>query len=98
MKKSKQGTARAEKHGRMEMDDFFTKKEPIWKEHWKNMPEFIQEDKQAVQKIIVNFEKYEDVERFAKLVGYKLTKKTKSIWYPYREKDKPREWVYTDEK
>ena len=47
------------------------------------MPEFVQE-KQHVLKIIVRFRTEEDLAEFAKLIGQKLTIKTKSIWHPYK--------------
>jgi len=53
-----------------------------WKQNWKNMPEFIQEDMTPVQQVIVSFETREDVRKFGKLLGQKLTYKTKSIWWP----------------
>lgn len=70
--------------------------EPNWKEEWKEMPEFFQKDKKACQKIVVNFETYDDVIKFAELLGFSVTNKTKSIWFPIREKDKPREYAYVD--
>jgi hypothetical protein len=51
---------------------------------WKNMPEFVQEKKEPFSKIIVRFEKEEDLNNFSLLIGQKLTQKTKSIWYPYK--------------
>ena len=54
---------------------------------WQNMPEFLQDDKEPIQTIVVSFEKREDVEEFSKLIGQKLTYKTKSIWFPKRQKD-----------
>ena len=67
-----------------------------WRNEWKNMPEFIQKNKQPIQQIVVSFEKEEDIEIFAKVTGYKITKKTKSIWFPFKKKDKPREFAYID--
>lgn len=55
-----------------------------WKEHWKNMPEFIQEKQEPFSKINVRFETEEDLNEFAELIGQKLTPKTKSIWHPYK--------------
>jgi len=52
--------------------------------HWKDMPEFIQERKKDYAKIIFRFENEEDLQEFANLIGQKLTKKTKSAWYPYK--------------
>lgn len=56
-----------------------------WREHWKNMPEYKQEDLTPFQSVIVHFESREDMDRFAKLIGQKLTYKTKSVWYPEAE-------------
>lgn len=67
-----------------------------WQIEWKNMPEFVQKDKEPVQKIVVNFETYEDVLKFAKILEFSVTNKTKSIWFPIKEKDKPREYAYVD--
>jgi ParB-like chromosome segregation protein Spo0J len=54
---------------------------------WENMPEFIQEDAQAYRTIKVHFNADRDVEVFSKLIGQKLTDKTKSIWHPQQEKN-----------
>lgn len=55
-----------------------------WKDEWKGMPEFVQDKKEAHAKIIFRFESEEDLQEFAKLIGQKLTNKTKSAWYPYK--------------
>ncbi len=68
-----------------------------WKEHWNDMPEFHQEDLQPVQQIIVSFEKYEDVKKFAELLGQNVTENTKSMWYPEQDRDKPSDFIYTHE-
>lgn len=51
---------------------------------WVGMPEFIQEEKKPYQSIIVRFSSKEDVEEFSKIIGQKLTNKTKSIWHPFK--------------
>jgi hypothetical protein len=56
-----------------------------YKDEWQGMPEFVQEDLQPFQSIIVHFEKREDLDEFSKLVDQKLTYKTRSIWYPKAE-------------
>jgi len=76
--------------------DLFNQEDHDWKKHWKGTLSFYQENKKAVQKIVVSFECDEDVQKFAELTGYKLTKKTKSIWFPFRQKDKPKEWAWMD--
>lgn len=53
-----------------------------WRESWKDMPEYDQKDARPFKSLVVHFESRADVERFALLVGQKLTRKTKSIWYP----------------
>lgn len=51
---------------------------------WDGMPEFVQEEKEPFSKIIVRFETEKDLEDFAKVIGQKLTSKTKSIWHPFK--------------
>lgn len=70
-----------------------------WEEHWKDMPEFIQEKKEAFSKIVVRFDNEEDLNDFSRLIGQKLTPKTKSIWHPYKPhvSGVKREWVDQDE-
>ena len=46
--------------------------------------EFIQEKKEPYSKIIVRFDNEEDLLEFSKLIGQKLTNKTKSIWHPFK--------------
>ena len=66
-------------------------------EEWQDMPEFIQKDKQPVQKIVINFESFKDVDLFAELIDQNLTKKTNSIWFPYKKKQNMKKWMYEDE-
>lgn len=49
---------------------------------WVGMPEFEQKDKNNYKTIYVHFRTKEDYEDFAKVIGQKLTPKTKSIWHP----------------
>jgi ADP-glucose pyrophosphorylase len=51
---------------------------------WVDMPEFVQDKKEPFMKIIVRFESEQDLKDFSKLIGQKLTKKTKSIWFPFK--------------
>ena len=66
-----------------------------WKNEWKDMPEFVQEKKEPYCKIIFRFENEEDLQEFAKLIGQKLTSKTKSSWYPHKPhcSDKVSRWI-----
>lgn len=51
-------------------------------DEWKDMPEFVQDKQEPFAKIIVRFNSQEDLDEFSKLIGQKLTPKTKSIWHP----------------
>jgi len=53
-----------------------------WKEYWKNMPEYIQEDLSPIQSVIIHFESEFDRDKFSELISQKITSKTKSLWYP----------------
>lgn len=53
-----------------------------WRKHWKDMPEFEQEEDRPFKTIYVHFRTKEDYEEFAKVIDQKLTDKTKSIWHP----------------
>jgi len=56
-----------------------------WKDEWKEMPEFVQDDLTPHQSVIVHFSSKEDAKRFADLVEQKITPKTQSLWYPAAE-------------
>jgi hypothetical protein len=53
-----------------------------WKEEWHNMPEFVQEKQRPFSTIVVRIANQEDLDDFSRLIGQKLTPKTKSIWHP----------------
>lgn len=65
--------------------------------HWQNMPEFKQADKSAQRQIIVSFDNDDDVQAFAKLVGQNITEKTKSLWFPPREKQIVKDLFWIEE-
>ncbi len=67
-----------------------------WREHWKDMPEFIQNDLQPIQQIVVVFESKKDKNDFAKLVNQKLTDKTKSIWFPEKDHFNASDFAYVN--
>ena len=54
---------------------------------WENMPDFIAQDP-CYHKIVVSFDKEEDLKNFWKLLNVNITEKTKSVWYPLKEKEK----------
>ena len=51
---------------------------------WQGMPEFIQKRIEPYATIIVRCATEKDLEGFATAIGQRLTKKTKSIWFPFR--------------
>jgi hypothetical protein len=53
-------------------------------DEWVDMPEFIQEKRDAFKTITVRFECEEDYLEFAEIINQKLTSKTKSIWHPFK--------------
>jgi hypothetical protein len=53
-------------------------------ELWQGMPEFENKPK-AIQSIYVHFEKRDDIDAFAELIGQMITEKTRSIWYPEKK-------------
>lgn len=56
----------------------------LHEEHWVGMPEFIQKRKEPYAKIIVRVENQEDLDALASALGQKLTRKTKSAWFPFK--------------
>jgi len=64
---------------------------------WVGMPEFIQEDKEAYRQILVSFENETDVQDFARIIGQKITEKTRYIWHPKQKIDKVADIAYQDE-
>jgi len=68
-----------------------------WKKEWQGMPEFIMEDLEPFQSLVVHFESVEDRKSFAKLIEQNITSDTKSLWYPESEKGKYKNYRYIDE-
>jgi hypothetical protein len=58
--------------------------EPIWKQEWLGMPEFIQKKQTAHAQIIIRVENQNDLDELGRLLGQKFTQKTKSAWFPFR--------------
>jgi hypothetical protein len=55
-------------------------------EEWEGMPEFENENQQGLT-LTMHFADAESRDEFAKLVGQKITDKTKYLWHPEQEKD-----------
>ena len=69
-----------------------------WQKEWKDMPEFVQNKRKPYSQIIIRFECDDDLQKFASLIGQNLTKKTKSIWYPFKSHWSGVKKYWTDEK
>ena len=67
-----------------------------WKNEWQDMPEFEMEDLTSFRKIVVHFRNQEDIDKFAELIGQKITK-APSLWYPEWEKRRYADKRYVDE-
>ncbi len=63
---------------------------------WVGMPEFKQEKKEPYKKLIIRFETEEDYNNFSKIIGQRLTQKTKSIWHPFKSHWGLEKKVYVD--
>ena len=67
------------------------------RQEWFDMPEFHQDKEQAFHQITVRFGSQEDLEEFAKMIGQKLTPKTKAIWHPELDRGKNAGLRWVDE-
>lgn len=78
--------------------DLFEKPvEEEWKREWKDMPEFKQDELTPFKQLIVNFNNEKDFDEFSKLINQKLTLRTKSIYFPEKEKVKLKEYLYIED-
>ena len=68
----------------MSENDTEERKEGKAQEEWVGMPEFKMEKQRPLSKITGRLETEEDLQEFAKLIGQKVTPKTKSIWHPHK--------------
>lgn len=72
-----------------DLSDFFEisdVKSKEWEKHWVGMPECVSVSKAPFKKIVVNFETEADMKAFAEAIGQNITKQTKSIWFPKKER------------
>ncbi len=53
-----------------------------WREEWKDMPEFVQDKQTPYAMIIMRFRNQEDLDEFGRLIGQRVTPRTKSLWHP----------------
>ena len=72
----------------------FEKKE-WWEDEWQDMPEFIHEDQTPYSSLMVHFSSDEDMRDFSELIGQRILRTTKSVWYPDAEVKVTRGKYYT---
>lgn len=65
-------------------------------ELWQGMPEFIQDDVSALKTILVHFGNEGAIGKFSALVDQQITNKTKSIWYPKRDRPPAKELAFNE--
>jgi hypothetical protein len=68
-----------------------------WAGEWEGMPEYDQDDLTSFRKVIVHFRNREDVDRFAELIGQKITPNQLSLWFPELKKVSHTDKAYIDE-
>ena len=67
-----------------------------WENEWQDMPEFEMKDLTSFRKIVVHFRSQKDIDKFAELIGQKITK-APSLWYPEWKKRRYADKRYVDE-
>lgn len=71
-------------------------KKPNYKELWKGMPEFVQENVKPFKSVIVHIGSKEDMLKLSKVIGQEIISTTKYIHYPLREKVSETDHRWTD--
>jgi hypothetical protein len=64
---------------------------------WRGMPEFEQPDNGAFRQIIISFDDQAGIDAFQALIKQNITNKTKSIWFPPRERNNVVDLFWIDE-
>jgi len=67
-----------------------------WEDHWGGMPEFEQPELPPFKTIHVHFDNQESLDKFAELIGQKITSETRYIWYPQQERQSYANRCYVD--
>jgi hypothetical protein len=68
-----------------------------WKNHWKDMPEFVQEKQDSYRTLYVHFDSEEDLQNFSSLISQKISEKTKFIWHPPKQREENILWRWVEE-
>lgn len=67
-----------------------------WDEHWVGMPEFNQKNLLPLKQVTINFASYDDMRKFAEIIGQTITTQTRSVWYPPQDKANLKGLEYVD--
>lgn len=83
----------------VEVNDVVVDVNSKWKEHWIDMPEYIQNEEHPFRTVHFHFENEKDYQDFSSLIDQELTEKTNSIWHPKRNitKNMLLRWVDKEE-
>lgn len=65
---------------------------------WLGMPDYTQQDNGPYRQLQVNFLCQQDLEKFLQLLNISITKKTKSVWYPERDRNNLQDFIWIGEK
>jgi hypothetical protein len=80
--------------------DYYPERQPqvdeSWREHWQDMPEFVQDELKPYAEIRFRFASEAALQDCAARLEQKLTRQTKSAWHPRLERGFDRHLVYVD--
>ena len=62
-------------------------------QQWLDMPEFVQDNRQAFKRVVVNFNSQEDIEEFNRRTGLSVSVHTKGVFFPDHSGEEQVEYV-----
>jgi hypothetical protein len=68
-----------------------------WREEWQGMPEFVSEEQKPHTTILVHFKSWDDVKKFAEVIGQKINAETRYMWFPKAELKRVASFRYVNE-
>jgi hypothetical protein len=68
-----------------------------WREEWIDMPEYISNYLTPYKTVKIHFRCEEDYKKFGEIFNYKITEKTKSLWFPEMKRLNLIDFEYIDE-
>jgi len=82
--------------GRTPQKNLFGESEHNCGDEWVGMPEYHQENQEAVHSVTIHFPSLDDMARFSDILGVTITCKTKGIYFPPTD-TKEGDFEYVDE-